>query len=162
MLRRFGVASEIRPGIIASVLLTVILSLSTAYLSVRAVKEPLYLSLGLTLSAILISVSALVLKGNYIALVTLSIFYFVMSFLGLLMIPSLPSEGTLLFFFSLSLGTYLLRYRDDPFRRTIEIHEGVPPIKETGDEPSTDWCEEKSSGEEKASNEGNSEPEYHI
>lgn len=109
-------ASKLRSGIIASALLTMILSVGAAYLSIWVVKDLLFVSLGLVLSIVLLFLSALILKGNFIALATLSSFYLVLSILGLLMTPYLPSEGILLFVFSVLIGTYLLRHRNDPFR----------------------------------------------
>ncbi len=108
---------RLRPGMVISALLTIVLSLGIAYLSMSILeKVPLLSSLGLIASISLILISTIMLKGKEVAILLLSIFYIVLGVLGLLLIPVLPSEGMLTFLFSVTIGSYLLRHRRDPYR----------------------------------------------
>ncbi len=108
---------RLRPGMVASTLLTIALSLGIVYLSIQILgRAPFLSSLGVVASIFLILVSTLVLKGKEVAILLLSIFYIALGVLGLLLIPALPSEGMLTFLFSVTVGSYLLRHRGDPFK----------------------------------------------
>ncbi|GEM_PF-2817109 len=130
---------RLRPGMAVSALLTLILSLGIAYLSIQVLEsDPLPSSLGIITSVSLILVSALVFRGDERAILLLSMFYIVLGVLGLFLIPALPSEGMLTFIFSIAVGSYLLRYRNDPFKPEEPVkaqNELLPeePLKE-GDE----------------------------
>ncbi len=108
---------RLRPGIVLSTLLTLILALGIIYLSIQVLKGvPLLSSLGVITSVSLILVSALVFKGNERAILLLSVFYMVLGVMGLFLIPFLPSEGMLTFIFSVAVGSYLLKYRNNPLK----------------------------------------------
>ncbi|MDK2372539.1 MAG: hypothetical protein QI197_04095 [Candidatus Korarchaeota archaeon] len=121
---------RLRLGMAVSALLTLILSLGIAYLSIQVLKsDPLPSSLGIITSVSLILVSALVFRGDERAILLLSMFYIVLGVLGLFLIPALPSEGMLTFIFSIALGSYLLKHRSDPFRpeESIKAEGKLPP-----------------------------------
>ncbi len=132
---------RLRPGMAVSALLTLILSLGIAYLSIQVLEsDPLPSSLAIITSVLLILVSALVFRGDERAILLLSMFYIVLGILGLFLIPTLPSEGMLTFIFSISVGSYLLRHRSDPFKPE-------EPVKAEGESPPEEPLEGGGGGE---------------
>ncbi len=115
----------------ASSLVTLALSVLLGYASFAIwAKEPFYSSASFLSSLVLLSLAIGMLKGNFYALSILSIFYMVLAAIGIIISPQLPSEGILLFIFSLTLGYYIWRYRYRPYRTYNEILEGEEDISE--------------------------------
>ncbi len=130
---------RLRLGMAVSALLTLILSLGIAYLSIQVLKSnPLPSSLGIITSVLLILVSAFVFRGDERAILLLSIFYIVLAILGLFLIPALPSEGMLTFILSIIVGSYMLKHRSDPFNpeEPLEDEEGGEKVEISEREPS--------------------------
>ncbi len=108
---------SLRPSIVASSLITVALSIILGYASLTLWKEePIYSSASLLSSIVLLALAIGALRGSFWAMNMLSIFYFILAAIGIIVLPQLPSEGILIFIFSLILGYYIWRYRYRPYR----------------------------------------------
>ena len=137
--------ARLRPGIAASAMVTLALSLGAGYLSLSIVKEEFMLSvLGIVTSVLLIFLSIKMLRGDKLAVLVVASFYAVLAILGLFIAPSLPSEGMLTFVFSAALSYYLLRHRGDPLIPK-EISEIPTPFFDEEVYPSEEPPEEEQS-----------------
>ncbi len=102
---------------VASSLATLALSIILGYGSfILWAREPLYSSISLLSSLILLLLAIGVLRGNFYAMNVLSVFYMILAVIGIMISPQLPSEGILTFVFSFTLGFYIWKYRHKPYK----------------------------------------------
>ena len=114
-----------RPGLIIASLITMFLSILLGYLSIEIMESELVYSLGgLLVMILLLALAAGSLRGNFVALTILSVFYIVLAVTGMIISVRLPPEGLLVTVFSASMGLYLWKHRKNPFKEVLRGEEG--------------------------------------
>ncbi|MEM2220071.1 MAG: hypothetical protein QXR35_01175 [Candidatus Korarchaeum sp.] len=102
---------RVKLGILISTFMTLMISLSLLYASINLLHKFTPSSyIGVAVSITLATLSAAAFLGKDIALQILSIFYFILALVGILLALSLPPEGLLISLPSLATATYLWRY----------------------------------------------------
>ncbi len=117
-----------RLGIVTASLITLSVSIFLAYTAINLLmEEPVYSTIGLLATILLVIMAVGILRGNSQAVIILSVFYSVLAVMGILISPNLPSEGLLLAISSLILASYLWKHRERPFREVV-----LPEASEEG------------------------------
>ncbi|MCS7102771.1 MAG: hypothetical protein NZ992_02680 [Candidatus Korarchaeum sp.] len=101
---------KVRLGILISGSITFSISFLMLYASIIFLNKFSLSYIGVALSIILAILSVAVFIRKSIAIQILSIFYFILALVGILLALSLPPEGLLVSLPSLAIATYLWRY----------------------------------------------------
>lgn len=99
-----------RLGIFISSFITLLISLLSLYMSIILLNKFALSYVGVAVSITLTIISVAAFLGREVALRILSIFYFILASVGILLALSLPPEGLLIFLPSMATATYLWRY----------------------------------------------------
>lgn len=99
-----------RLGILISGFITLLIALSLLYASITLLHKLPFSYLGVIVSTLLMALSVATILGRGIAVKILSVFYFILALVGILLAFSLPPEGLLIFLPSSTIAVYLWRY----------------------------------------------------